>query len=66
MPIIEVNVREQSYETRKKIARRITDVIVEETNAPRHAVTVYFSTVNPDYVSSGGQMVADILKEQNS
>ena len=65
MPIIEVNIREQTYETREKIARRITDTIVEETGAPAHAVTVYFSTVNPDHVSSGGRMVSDILEEQS-
>lgn len=64
MPIIEVNIREQSYETRKSIAKRITDVIAEETNHPAHAITVYFNTLNPDYVSSGGEMVEEILKQQ--
>ncbi|QRN86145.1 tautomerase family protein [Clostridia bacterium] len=64
MPIIEVNIREQSYETRKAIAKRITDVIVEETNHPAHAVTVLFKTANPDYVSSGGEMLDEILKKQ--
>ncbi len=65
MPIIEVHVREQEFETRKRIAQRITDVIVEETQSPLHAVTVLFHTVNPDHVSSGGQMVIDLLEKQS-
>ena len=65
MPIIEVNIREQSYATRKNIAKRITDVIVEETQHPAHAVTVLFHTVNPDHVSAGGQMVDEILNSQD-
>ncbi len=64
MPIIEVNIREQSYETRKAVAKRITEVIAEETKSPAHAITVLFKTVNPDYVSSGGEMVDEILKKQ--
>ena len=64
MPIVEVNIREQSYETRKAIAKRITEVISEETKSPTHTIMVLFNTVNPDYVSSGGEMVDEILKKQ--
>ena len=63
MPIVEVNIREQSYETRKAIAKRITEVISEETKAQASTITVYFNTVNPDYVSSGGVMVDEIIKK---
>ena len=64
MPVIEVNIREQSYETRKAVAKRITDVIVEETHHPAHAITVLFKTVNADHAASGGEMVDEILKKQ--
>jgi len=65
MPIVEVNIREQSYEIRKRIADRITTVLEEEAGAPRHSITVYFNTLNPDYVASGGEMVSEILKKNS-
>ncbi len=66
MPIVDVHIREQSYETRESIAKRITQVIVEETQHPAHAVTVMFHTVNPDYVAAGGEMVDKLLNKSKS
>jgi phenylpyruvate tautomerase PptA (4-oxalocrotonate tautomerase family) len=63
LPIIEVNMREQSYENRKKIAEGITQVLAE-LGVPKHAVTVMFKTVNPDHLAEGGQMLDEILAKQ--
>ncbi len=63
MPIIEVNIREQSYETRKIIAEGITRVIAD-TGVPKHAITVVFKTVNPDYIAEGGEMLTEKLADK--
>lgn len=65
MPVIEVKMREQSFDVRKKLAERITEAIVEETGQPAHAVTVLFSVVNPDYVCAGGTMVNELLQKKD-
>jgi len=64
MPIIEVNMREQSYEIRKKIAAGITQLIADNTGVPKQAITVIFRTVNPDHLAEGGEMLDEILVRQ--
>ena len=60
MPIVEVNMREQNYEVRKKIAEGITQVLVD-TGVPKHSITVMFKTVNPDFIAQGGEMIVEKL-----
>ena len=63
MPIIQVNMREQSYEVKKKIASGITQVLVE-AGVPSHAITVMFHAVNPDYIAIGGEMLDERLAKE--
>jgi 4-oxalocrotonate tautomerase len=49
----------RTIEQKRKLAQRITDVMVEEARAQREAVVVTFQEVSKESYASGGVLVAD-------
>jgi 4-oxalocrotonate tautomerase len=49
----------RTTDQKRKLAQRITDVMVEEAGAHRDAVVVAFHEVSKESYSTGGVLVAD-------
>lgn len=60
MPLIQVTMLEgRTPDQKRKIAKRITDVLVEEAGAKREAIVVTFVEVSKESYASGGVLMAD-------
>ena len=60
MPLVQVTMLSgRTIEQKRKLAQRITDVMVEEARAQREAVVVTFQEVSKESYASGGVLVAD-------
>jgi len=49
----------RTADQKRKIARRITDAMVEEAGARREAIVVTFLEVSNESYASGGELMAD-------
>jgi len=49
----------RTADQKRKIARRITDAMVEEAGARREAIVVTFLEVAKESYASGGELMAD-------
>jgi 4-oxalocrotonate tautomerase len=49
----------RTVEQKRKIARRITEVFVEEAGARREGITIAFHEVSREDYAAGGLMMAD-------
>jgi len=49
----------RTVDQKRKVAQRITDVMVEEAGARREAIVVTFVEVSKESYSSGGVLMAD-------
>jgi len=52
----------RTADQKRKIAKRITDVMVEEAGARREAIVVAFHEVSKESYASGGELMADKAK----
>ena len=60
MPHVQITLLEgRSTEQKRRIARRITDVLVEEGNAKAEAISIAFVDVASDSYASNGMLVCD-------
>ena len=60
MPIVQITMLAgRTLEQKRKLARRITEVFVEESGARREAVTIAFHEVSKEDYAVGGVLVAD-------
>lgn len=60
MPLVQITMLQgRSTDQKRKIARRITDVMVEEAGAKREAIVVTFVEVSGESYASGGELMAD-------
>ena len=60
MPLVQITMLEgRSADQKRKIARRITDALVEEAGARREAIIVAFHEVSKESYASGGQLMID-------
>lgn len=60
MPVIQITLlKGRTIEQKRKVAARLTDVLVEEAGAKREAVTVTFVEVTKEDYASGGVLLAD-------
>ena len=60
MPVIQITLLEgRSTEQKRRIAARMTDVMVEEAGATREGVIVTFIDVSPDHYARGGILMSD-------
>ena len=63
MPIVQITMLQgRTADQKRKLARRITDAMVEEAGARREAIVVTFLEVSRESYASGGVLMAD--KEQ--
>ena len=60
MPLIQITMLEgPTADQKRKIAKRITDVMVEEAGARREAIIVAFHEVSKESYASGGELMID-------
>ena len=60
MPLIQVTMLAgRTADQKRKLAKRLTDVMVEEANARREAVVVAFQEVSNESYASGGTLMVD-------
>jgi 4-oxalocrotonate tautomerase len=49
----------RTAEQKRKVAKRITDALVEEAGARREGILVVFHEVSKESYASGGELMAD-------
>ena len=60
MPIVQITMLQgRSVDQKRKIAKRVTDVMVEEAGARREGIVVTFHEVSKDSYASGGELMID-------
>lgn len=60
MPLIQITMLAgRSVDQKRKIAKRITDVMVEEAGARREGIVVTFIELSKESYASGGELMAD-------
>jgi len=60
MPLLQVTMLSgRTVEQKRKLAQRLTDVMVEEAGARREAIVVTFVEVSKESYASGGILIAD-------
>jgi 4-oxalocrotonate tautomerase len=52
----------RTADQKRKIAKRITDALVEEAGARRQGIIVAFHEVSKDNYASGGELMVDKVK----
>jgi 4-oxalocrotonate tautomerase len=63
MPIVQITMLAgRTVEQKRKIAQRVTDVLVEEAGTRREGITISFHEVSKESYASGGVLMTD--KEQ--
>jgi 4-oxalocrotonate tautomerase len=60
MPLIQVTMlKGRTVEQKRKVAERLTQVMVEEANAVKEAVTITFIEITREDYASAGVLLAD-------
>jgi 4-oxalocrotonate tautomerase len=63
MPMVQITMLTgRTVDQKRKIARRITDALVEEAGAHREAIIVTFNEVSKESYASGGELMIDKAK----
>jgi len=52
----------RNAEQKRKIAKRVTDTLVEEAGAKREGIIVAFHEVSKESYASGGELMIDKIK----
>jgi len=60
MPLVQITMLQgRTPEQKRKLAKRITDALVEEGGARREAIVVAFHEVSKESYATGGELMAD-------
>jgi 4-oxalocrotonate tautomerase len=60
MPLIQITMLQgRSADQKRKIAKRVTDALVEEAGAKREGIIVTFNEVSKESYASGGELLID-------
>jgi len=60
MPLVQITMLEgRTADQKRKIAKRITEVMVEEAGARREGIVVTFLEVSKESYASGGELMID-------
>ena len=60
MPIVQITMLQgRTPDQKRKIAKRVTDVMVEEAGARREGITVVFNEVSKESYATGGELMID-------
>lgn len=63
MPMIQITMLQgRTAEQKRKIAKRVTDVLIEEAGVPREAVMVAFHEVSMESFALAGELMIDKSK----
>jgi 4-oxalocrotonate tautomerase len=63
MPVVQITMLAgRTADQKRKIAKRITDALVEEAGARREGIIVVFNEVSKDNYASGGELMIDKVK----
>jgi 4-oxalocrotonate tautomerase len=63
MPVVQITLLHgRTADQKRKIAKRITDALVEEAGARREAIIVAFNEVSKESYASGGELMIDKVK----
>lgn len=63
MPLVQITMLQgRTVEQKRKLAKRITDVMVEEAGARKEAIVVTFVEVSKESYASGGELMIDKAK----
>jgi 4-oxalocrotonate tautomerase len=63
MPLVQITMLAgRTTDQKRKIAKRITDTLVEEAGARREAIVVAFHEVSKESYASGGELMSDKAK----
>ena len=63
MPQVQITLLQgRTTEQKRRVAARITDVLVEEAGATREAISISFVEVTKESYASGGVLIADKKK----
>ena len=60
MPLVQITMLQgRSADQKRKIAKRVTDVMVEEAGARREGIVITFIELSKESYASGGELMAD-------
>jgi 4-oxalocrotonate tautomerase len=60
MPVVQITMLQgRTADQKRKIAKRITDALVEEAGARREGIIVAFNEVSKESYASGGELMID-------
>jgi 4-oxalocrotonate tautomerase len=60
MPLIQITMLQgRTADQKRKIAKRVTDALVEEAGAKREGIIVTFNEVSKESYASGGELLID-------
>ena len=63
MPLVQITMLQgRTTEQKRKIAKRITDALVEEAGARREGIVVAFHEVPKESYATGGELMIDKMK----
>ena len=63
MPLVQITMLQgRTAEQKPKLAKRITDAIVEEAGARREAIVLAFHEVSNESYATGGELMIDKVK----
>ena len=63
MPMVQITMLQgRTAEQKRKIAKRVTDALVEEAGAQRESIIVAFHEVSKESYASGGELMVDKVK----
>jgi 4-oxalocrotonate tautomerase len=63
MPMVQITMLEgRTAEQKRRIAKRVTDALVEEAGARREGIMIAFHEVSKESYASGGELIADKSK----
>jgi 4-oxalocrotonate tautomerase len=63
MPLLQITMLAgRTVDQKRKLAQRLTDVMVEEAAAHRESVLITFNEVSKESYASGGELIADKTK----
>lgn len=63
MPLVQITMLQgRTVDQKRKIARRVTDALVEEAGARREAIVVAFHEVSKESYASAGELIIDKAK----
>ena len=59
MPEIQITMKDRGVETRRSIARQITDIMVRETGLDPEWITIHFYDTDDERAARGGTLLRD-------